>query len=332
MTAFMEPTWTRMTQRIQSAPVAIAPERSTTETLVPPVFLAASDPSPRLPTDLIIVVLLTLAATATSLLEAPPFARVPLGVLLVLWLPGYGIVSSLFASDDGPDAVARIALSVALSLATVPFVALAINWSPWRIERETVTFGLMVVALTSTFVAAGLRARLPVEERYAPDLRIPRLPPRRDWTRHHVVTGLLLCVAVALFVYGGFDAVKTRLVGEPTTEFSLFNASGEAQFYPRDIAVGDSAEVQVSIANHEGKRVHYELVITGAGRAQDVLPDLTLDDGETWQGPVRFTVTTAGENLPVQIELYRDDQPTGSAPYRLLTLIVHGLDPMVAPS
>src|SRR4051812_29970156 len=72
------------------------------------------------PVDLIGAFILTLGASAASLLESPPLVRVPMGILLVMALPGFALISALFPSADGPDGVARATLSVALSLATIP--------------------------------------------------------------------------------------------------------------------------------------------------------------------------------------------------------------------
>jgi uncharacterized membrane protein len=316
-----------MTQRIEQAQPATARDQLASRQIEPTEFPAERPLSARLPVDLVVALILTLAATATSLLEAPPALRVPFGVLLVLGLPGFGIVSSLFASDDGPDGVARIALSVALSLATIPFLALTIDRSPLRLDHVTVTSGLMIVSMSTILIAAGMRARLPIDERYAPKLHLPTIPRRSEWTRFQIVIGSALCVAAALFIFGGYDVVTTRLTGQPTTELALYNSDGVAQFYPRDVTIGEAAEVQVSIANHEGERVQYELVVAGSGQAVSTMPDLTLADGETWKGPVRFTVTSAGVELPVRFELYRTDRANGSEPYRLLILIVDGEEP-----
>jgi uncharacterized membrane protein len=281
----------------------------------------------RLPYDLIGAFLLTLAGTLASLLEAPPIVRIPLGILLVLALPGFALVCMLFPSIDGPDGVARVALSVALSLATVPIVALVIDRSPWRIERVTISIGLALVSVLALMTAAILRARLAPGERYVPGISIPALPHPRAWTRDQVALGAAFMLAAVLFIYGGFDAAVTRITGQPTTEFALYNAEGKAQFYPRDVTIGEAAEVQISIANHEGKRLRYEVVVGGAGQAVHVLPDLTLDDGQTWQGTVRFTVTQAGDRLPVRFELYRVDHQSDSEPYRQLELLVTGHQP-----
>jgi hypothetical protein len=47
-----------------------------------------------------------------------------------------------------------------------------------------------------------------------------------------------------------------------------------------------------------------------------------LGDGETWTGPVRFSVTSVGEAQAVRFELWRVDLPAAIQPYRALWLIV----------
>lgn len=274
--------------------------------------------------DLAIVAVLVAVAATGVLLEAPAGLRVPLGIALVLGLPGYALTAALFPSNDGPDGVARAALSVALSLATVPPLALAIDRSPWRIGRTTVTLGLLLVTLVAVAVAGVLRARLPVAERYVATRPVVPVPPPRTWTRPQRAVVGMLALAALLFAVGGYGVVKTRLIGAPLTEFALYNASGAAQFYPRTITVGQPAEVRISITNHEHKRLTYRLVVAGAGVAVDPLPQPSLADGETWQGTVRFTVTASGSDLPIRFELYRLDLPTTETPYRLLRLVVAG--------
>jgi uncharacterized membrane protein len=274
--------------------------------------------------DLLLTLVFVLVAAALTLLEAPAGVRIPFGILLVLLLPGYALVSALFPSNDGPDGVARIALSVALSLATIPPLALAIDQSPWRIERVSVTVGLLIVTVVALLCAAILRLRLPPVERYALKAHRPAIAPPSSWSREQRMVVLALGLAGLLFIVGGYDVVKTRLTGVSLTEFALYNADGEARFYPRVVTVGEPTEVQISIANREGKRIAYQIVIAGAGVAVAPLPEITLADGETWREPVHFTVATSGSDLPVRFELYRVDRPAEGEPYRLLQLIVDG--------
>jgi uncharacterized membrane protein len=283
--------------------------------------------APSIPFDLAATVGLALLATAAAFLAMPIALRTILGLPLVLFLPGYALVSAFFPARDGPDGVARIALAVALSLATVPVLGLAIDRSPWPIDTRTVTAGLLTVVVAASLVAALLRSRLPDGDRYAVRLAPMQLPPPRSWSRSTRATVALATVAGLLLVVGGTDVVRTRLAGTPLTEFALYNAAGEVRFYPRQIPVGAPATVQVGVTNHEGHTVAYVLSIAGAGVALDPPVAIRLADGETWTGPVRFTVVAAGDDLRVRFELRRDDRPAADPPYRLLELVVAGAPP-----
>jgi hypothetical protein len=77
-----------------------------------------------IPADLALVIALTLACIlfvlAPRLNETP--VRVLLGLLLVLFLPGYSLIAALFPRRDDPDGIERIALSFGLSIAVVPLI------------------------------------------------------------------------------------------------------------------------------------------------------------------------------------------------------------------
>jgi uncharacterized membrane protein len=275
--------------------------------------------------DLLANAALLSIASATVLLESPAYLRVPFGTLLVLLLPGHALVCALFPSDDGPDGVARAALSVALSLSTVPPVALAIDRSPWRIERTTMTAGLITVTVVALISAVILRHRLPARERYDPQFDQTVLPVPSTWNREQRVVAGLLILAGLLFAVGGYQAAITRLFGEPLTEFALYNADGEARFYPREVTPGQPEVVQLEITNHEQEEVTYRVLVAGDGVMLDQLADVTLTDDETWRSDIRFTVSEVGERQEVRFELYRADQSPDRGPYRTLTLIVDGV-------
>jgi uncharacterized membrane protein len=70
-------------------------------------------------------------------------------------------MASRIHPDKGPfpvqkemDTIERAALSIGLSLATVPIVGLLLNYSPWGIRLTPITLSLL--ALTSTFATAAL--------------------------------------------------------------------------------------------------------------------------------------------------------------------------------
>jgi len=87
----------------------------------------------RIPIDLALVITLTLACIlfvlAPRLNETP--VQVVLGLLLVLFLPGYSLIAALFPRRDDLDGIEQIALSFGLSIAIVPLIGLALNYTPY---------------------------------------------------------------------------------------------------------------------------------------------------------------------------------------------------------
>lgn len=92
------------------------------------------------------------------------YLRIGLGATLILWLPGYSLVRALFPQQLKRartnkttmtlDTVDRIALSLAISLALVPVIGLALNYTPWGIRLTPIVLSL--VALTFIFATVAL--------------------------------------------------------------------------------------------------------------------------------------------------------------------------------
>ncbi|MDI9436340.1 MAG: DUF1616 domain-containing protein, partial [Euryarchaeota archaeon] len=81
--------------------------------------------------DLIIIVVLTLLTVVFVLI--PPlnksFIRTILGILLVLFIPGYSLIAALFPRWGDLDGIERAALSFGLSIAVTPLIGLALNYT-----------------------------------------------------------------------------------------------------------------------------------------------------------------------------------------------------------
>lgn len=112
---------------------------------------------------------LTLATVATVFTipeTAYPlvYIRYVLGIIFVLWLPGYAFIKVLFpeqlpikTSEKDLDIIIRIALSIGMSMVLVPIVGLLLNYIPWAGIRLTPII-LSLVALTVIFaIVAVLR-------------------------------------------------------------------------------------------------------------------------------------------------------------------------------
>ena len=122
----------------------------------------------RIPIDLALVIALTLACILFVLI--PPLnetpVRVVLGLLLVLFLPGYSLVAALFPRRDDLDGIERIALSFGLSIAVVPLIGLALNYTPFGIRLVPVLLGLSLFTVLLAVVAGVRRVWMPEAERF----------------------------------------------------------------------------------------------------------------------------------------------------------------------
>jgi uncharacterized membrane protein len=95
------------------------------------------------------------------IITVPPLNATPIravvGFPLVLFLPGYSLVSALFPGRDELDALERIALSIGLSICVVVFVGLGLNYTPWGIRLGPVLLALSAFTLIFTGISAVRR-------------------------------------------------------------------------------------------------------------------------------------------------------------------------------
>ena len=101
---------------------------------------------------------------APRLNETP--VRVLLGLLLVLFLPGYSLVAALFPRRDDLDGIERIALSFGLSIAVVPLLGLGLNYTQYGIRLVPVLAGLSLFTILLALVAYIRRAWVSKTERF----------------------------------------------------------------------------------------------------------------------------------------------------------------------
>lgn len=275
----------------------------------------------------VVAILGTLAAQ----FGAPIWLRTALGIPFVLFVPGYALVSALFPTDEAIDGIERIALGFGLSLALIPLIALGIQYSPWKLTLGPILAGLL--GSTIFFSGAGVwrRHRASAETRFVAVIPRPSIPPPRDWDRTTRFAVGLLVVSLVLLGGSGAVLVYERLQGDPMTEFALYNASGVPEFYPRDLAPGSSATVKVQITNDEGHPQDYRMIVRAGGQQIDRVDNIAVRQGGSWEAPVAIHVPRVGQQIPVLFDLYKQGQPTGSAPYRTLRLFVNGVPATPSP-
>lgn len=254
----------------------------------------------KVPADLTLVAIAALLAVGVVLYVQSTPVRTLFGLLFVLFVPGYALVSALFPKSsvpllsgdtDGPteglgletvveapdlfepspriSGLERGALSLGTSIVIAPLVGLGLSVSPWRLRAVPIVLALVAITLLATVVAYVRRRRVSPENRYrapfgawARRLRASFLAPERKVSR---AVNLLLVFSVVLAVASLGFAVAVPNEGERFTGFYLFteNEQGElvASGYPTEFSPGESQPLYVSIHNQEHRPVNYTVVV-----------------------------------------------------------------------
>ncbi|WP_306059810.1 DUF1616 domain-containing protein [Natronococcus wangiae] len=259
------------------------------------LWLLLPRPLRRLPADLVAVL------AVTALVNVAVFApliretslRVPLGLAFALFVPGYVFVAALFpeagesptadqpddADEDelfadalfrsGIDGIERVALAFGLSIAIVPLIGLALNFTPWGIRLTPIMVSLSGFTIGATAVAAHRRWELPAEERFQ--------VPYREWywagrtellepeTRLDGALNVMLVLSIVLAVGVVGFAVVSPPQGEQFSAIYVLTEDDDGELvadgYPTEFTQGESEEIVVGVDNHEHETTDYTVVV-----------------------------------------------------------------------
>jgi uncharacterized membrane protein len=242
--------------------------------------------------------------------------RVALALPVVLFLPGYMLLAALYPGKQGLDSLERVALAFGISLAIVPLLGLALNYSPWRIEPLSVTLAVTLFILVLAAIAVARRATLPDAEGTIVDLAAPGRWWRASSPGDRAFAGAALVLVAALGA-AVLVASQPRGKAEAYTEFFVLGPEGRAEGYPRQVVAGEQVTLPLGVTNHEGGPRSYRIVLQAPGQSPVEVQRLDLAHTQRWQGPVTFTLADPGPAQQVEFLLYSGD---AAEPYRRVHL------------
>jgi len=212
---------------------------------------------------LVVSVLLAVLVLLGGPLPVPlAAARLLLGLTVALFCPGCALQMALFPRRNGLDGVERLALSVGISLALVPLLALALDQLPGGINRKSVAGAEVGATLLALAVAWARWHRLPEGERW--EERLPSLGDLPEGCSRFWLYGMgVVLVAGLLLLLGLIRLVGT---GGETTEFYLLGPDGRSDSYPRRAYVGRPVTIAVGVVNGEEMAVEYRLEVVDGER------------------------------------------------------------------
>jgi uncharacterized membrane protein len=225
--------------------------------------------------DLLLISCLALAALAVGLISplSATIARPIIGTIFVLFVPGYAFIAALFPRKTTLNNGVRFGLSFGLSIAIVPLLEMALNFTRGGI-RVSPTLVIIAAFILACVAAAGIRRRrLAEDERFVINWRVWQTPEGQQkaaplGSRFDRVLSVVLVLAIGASLAVGSYVVLVPKPSEHFTEFYLLGANDTLGNYTTNYTVGVPSPVTVGIINHEARDVTYELVVSANNSTQ----------------------------------------------------------------
>ena len=214
--------------------------------------------------------------------ETMPTWTAPMGILMVLFVPGYSVVAWLLP-DIGSEKTLLLSLGISLSLSALGGILL--NLTPWGLNVLSWSLWLCAISLIG-IMFAWLQRRSDAQNF---DVGLPHL----HW-ENIVIFGL------AGFILLGAVLISRVSSRRAETTFTQLWAIPSVLTENRD----DLYSIQIGVRNEEQKLDVYSLYAEVDGRRLDEWDEIRLEPGHEWITTIKLY------DIPVesiQIYLYRVD-------------------------
>jgi len=276
--------------------------------------------------DLLIIsvwTIMTIIFVITPILENS-IIRTILGIPMVLFVPGYVLVTALFPKKDDLDSIERIALSFGLSIAVVPLIGLGLNYTPFGIRLIPILVTLSIYIAIMTIASIYRRNVLPEDTQFS--VRFNKIyeainneisSPKSKIDR---ILSAILVLSIVLAIGTLVYVITVPKIGEKFTEFYILGPDGKADNYSTNLKLDSSTNILTGIVNHEYSPVNYTVQIV---IGKDILSSkkLVLNNNETWQNNILFVPNKEGNDEKLELLLFKENNFT--VPYRELHLWVN---------
>ncbi len=248
--------------------------------------------------------------------------RTILGLFLILFIPGYSLIASLFPKKDDLEGIERATLSFGLSVAITPLIGLALNYTPYGIKLIPILISLSAFSVIMIFIAFIRRSRVQDDQKFYVNFGGFYNSIKGQFkgeSKTSKILSIILIISIVLAISTTAYIIIKPKQGETFTEFYLLGPGGTASNYPTNLTVGQNASIIIGIVNHEQQTVDYNLVITSNG---NVMSDqnITLANGNKTEIPYTFSSNTVGTK---EIEFILYKLPDNTTIYRSLHLFVN---------
>ncbi len=267
--------------------------------------------------DLVLILIIT--ATAIVIVFAPSesviIPRAVVGLLLILFAPGYTLLAAVFPHKESITNVERGIFSLVFSMIIVGGVGLLLSYAKSGLSSASLVVSIAVFVVVGTCAAFVRRRSLSPGQSFV--IFVPRVSDVRRALSLPKVTGTLdktLVVVLMLIVVTSLVAtvylVATPFSSQPYTELYILGKDGKAQDYPSQFRLGEGQSMIVGITNHEQRIVEYRLVTTlngTTGSSTLSTEKFSLENNQNWEQTVAISPDQTGTNLKLSFLLYANN-------------------------
>ncbi len=255
---------------------------------------------------LIAIVAITLLLFPVVTFTTGPL-RIVLGLLFVIFFPGYTLLSALFPKRDKLSGIERVALSFGLSIAVVPLIGLILNYTPWGIRLYPILISITLFIIVTSSVSWYRHRKLPEADRFGVAFKAS-LPNWAGCTNLDKALSISLAVVILAALGCLGYVITTPKQGEKFTEFYILNVEGKAEDYPQQVILGESVDIVIGVVNHEYQPASYLVRIT-----IDSVENCQVDIGklaheEKRENRASFVPQVAGQKRKVEFHLYKNGE------------------------
>ena len=295
------------------------------------------------PIDIILCMLCSLIIIPIILLNLNDTLKIVLGLLFLLFIPGYLLLFVLFPTkktDKGIDFIERIALSLGISLAIVALTGIALYYTVGKIQSESALLAIFIFEISIGVISIYRWFNTIPDERLVLSFDLSLFKLKNDLKLKGkldkvliIILIILILITTMLFIF----VITTPRLDEKFTVFNIRASDRSITNYPQNISIGEKTKIIIGVTNHEYQTINYTIEVWLINQTitfdestnENIISynnawfmdkiNISLDHTakntekeweSQWEYNYTFNITKKGENLTLAFLLYKT--PTDS--------------------
>jgi len=268
----------------------------------------------------IFILAFTLILVPITLFTTGP-ARIILGLLFILFIPGYTLTIALFTKKGSLDVIERTALSFGLSIAVISLLALALNYTSWGIRLDPIVIGIAIIVLIALCISLYKHFNLPKDQRFEPHFHI-NISKFREQNRLYIALLCMLLIAVIVSIGLLAFIITTPIAEEGFTKFYIREPELDEEGISQELVLVEN-RIIIGIVNFENKATIYSIEIENDSEIVQEIGPISLNHRGQWEETIILSPSEFNVDQIFEFLLYREYY---SGPYHSLLLQLHAIE------